>query len=80
MLSLHPGTLHVALAVENNEVGICTSTERALLVLNSKTFRWIVCRAFDRLTERAAREAGEVPNTLVQRDDTVGLVSEIKVP
>ena len=39
LLALHPRTEHFALAVENDQVSVCTSPEGTLLVLDPKTPR-----------------------------------------
>ena len=74
-----PRALDVALAVQYDEVRVCTRAERALLVLDAEAPRGVERRAADRLAERAAREAREVADALVEGDDAVRGVSEVCV-
>ena len=70
LLTLHPGALWVALAVEDDEVGVGAGAERTLPALDAEALGGVVGRALDGLAERAASEAGEVADTLVECADT----------
>ncbi len=68
-LSLHPGTLDIPLPVQHDQIRIRARPERALLVLNPKTFGGVVRSALDCLTKRAASEASEVSHTFLEGYD-----------
>ena len=70
LLALHPGALWVALAVEDDEVGVGAGAERALPALDAEALGGVVGCALDGLAKRAAGEAGEVADTLVECADT----------
>ena len=57
LLTLHPGALWVALAVEDDKVGVGSGTESTLPALDTETLGWVVGCTLDGLAERAASEA-----------------------